>query len=228
MAKRVRRMPTAATKAVPATKERAAWLFRFANSDLGDAGEPEIRDRSWQIFDFASDPPGDLTQARRLRERGAVRSEAARPMERINVRAIHSQLRHAIGSLVERGQCLVLPEGRTAQGVQRREDGAFEFYTGGNHEIAFFGAALQLLAKLGPRVRRCAAPGCGRFFGASRPQQVYCDPGCSQRVRDARFKELHPGLIPERKHAAYVRRRRRVLGRRVKVARRRRQRQASA
>jgi len=44
----------------------------------------------------------------------------------------------------------------------------------------------------GPRrdlLRRCAAPGCGRFFVASRPRQTWCGPSCGNRARLARFHQ---------------------------------------
>jgi predicted RNA-binding Zn ribbon-like protein len=37
------------------------------------------------------------------------------------------------------------------------------------------------------RLRRCAAPGCGRWFLASRPRQTWCGPRCGNRARLARF-----------------------------------------
>jgi predicted RNA-binding Zn ribbon-like protein len=39
------------------------------------------------------------------------------------------------------------------------------------------------------RLRRCAAPGCGRFFVASRPRQAWCRPSCGNRARLARFHQ---------------------------------------
>jgi len=39
------------------------------------------------------------------------------------------------------------------------------------------------------RLRRCAAPGCGRFFVASRPRQTWCGPSCGNRARLARFHQ---------------------------------------
>ena len=44
----------------------------------------------------------------------------------------------------------------------------------------------------GPRrdlLRRCAAPGCGRFFVASRPRQTWCGSSCGNRARLARFHQ---------------------------------------
>jgi predicted RNA-binding Zn ribbon-like protein len=41
------------------------------------------------------------------------------------------------------------------------------------------------------RLRRCAAPGCGRFFVASRPRQTWCRPSCGNRARLARFHQRH-------------------------------------
>jgi predicted RNA-binding Zn ribbon-like protein len=44
------------------------------------------------------------------------------------------------------------------------------------------------------RLRRCGAPGCGRWFLASRPRQRWCSPSCGNRARLARFQQ--------RRHAA--------------------------
>jgi predicted RNA-binding Zn ribbon-like protein len=39
------------------------------------------------------------------------------------------------------------------------------------------------------RLRRCEAPGCGRWFLASRPRQTWCSPVCGNRARLARFHQ---------------------------------------
>ena len=39
------------------------------------------------------------------------------------------------------------------------------------------------------RLRRCEAPGCRRWFLASRPRQTWCSPGCGNRARLARFQQ---------------------------------------
>jgi predicted RNA-binding Zn ribbon-like protein len=36
------------------------------------------------------------------------------------------------------------------------------------------------------RLRQCGAPGCGRWFLASRPRQRWCSPACGNRARLAR------------------------------------------
>jgi predicted RNA-binding Zn ribbon-like protein len=41
----------------------------------------------------------------------------------------------------------------------------------------------------GDRLRLCAAPGCGRWFIASRPRQTWCSPSCGNRARLARFQQ---------------------------------------
>jgi predicted RNA-binding Zn ribbon-like protein len=53
-------------------------------------------------------------------------------------------------------------------------------------------AAIALVAGPGrERLRRCAAPGCGRWFAASRPQQTWCSTACGNRARLARFHRRH-------------------------------------
>lgn len=39
------------------------------------------------------------------------------------------------------------------------------------------------------RLRRCGAPGCGRWFVASRPRQRWHSPNCGNRARVARFQQ---------------------------------------
>jgi predicted RNA-binding Zn ribbon-like protein len=41
------------------------------------------------------------------------------------------------------------------------------------------------------RLRQCGAPGCGRWFLASRPRQRWCSPTCGNRARLARFHQRH-------------------------------------
>jgi predicted RNA-binding Zn ribbon-like protein len=51
-------------------------------------------------------------------------------------------------------------------------------------------AAISLVGGPGrDRLRRCGAPGCGRWFLASRPRQTWCSPGCGNRARLARFHQ---------------------------------------
>jgi predicted RNA-binding Zn ribbon-like protein len=39
------------------------------------------------------------------------------------------------------------------------------------------------------RLRQCGAPGCDRWFLASRPRQRWCSPACGNRARLARFHQ---------------------------------------
>ena len=47
------------------------------------------------------------------------------------------------------------------------------------------------------RLRSCPAPGCGRFFLATRPRQTWCSAACGNRVRVARHHERrrHPPTL---------------------------------
>jgi predicted RNA-binding Zn ribbon-like protein len=54
------------------------------------------------------------------------------------------------------------------------------------------GSAITLVGGPGrDRLRRCGAPGCGRWFVASRPRQSWCSPSCGNRARVARFQRRH-------------------------------------
>jgi predicted RNA-binding Zn ribbon-like protein len=50
-------------------------------------------------------------------------------------------------------------------------------------------SAIGLVGPERDRLRRCEAPGCGRWFLASRPRQTWCSPGCGNRARLARFHQ---------------------------------------
>jgi predicted RNA-binding Zn ribbon-like protein len=53
-------------------------------------------------------------------------------------------------------------------------------------------SAISLVGGLGrDRLRHCRAPGCGRWFVASRPRQRWCSPSCGNRARVARFQQRH-------------------------------------
>jgi hypothetical protein len=51
----------------------------------------------------------------------------------------------------------------------------------------FFDLVFDLLVEVGPWLRTCQRPGCGRLFLYRRPKQAYCSESCAQRVRMARF-----------------------------------------
>jgi predicted RNA-binding Zn ribbon-like protein len=52
------------------------------------------------------------------------------------------------------------------------------------------GSAINLVGGPGrDRLRRCGAPGCGRWFVASRPRQRWHSPNCGNRARVARFQQ---------------------------------------
>jgi predicted RNA-binding Zn ribbon-like protein len=54
------------------------------------------------------------------------------------------------------------------------------------------GSAITLVGGPGrDRLRRCGAPGCGRWFVASRPRQRWHSPSCGNRARVARFQQRH-------------------------------------
>ncbi|HET9722651.1 MAG TPA: ABATE domain-containing protein [Actinomycetota bacterium] len=50
-------------------------------------------------------------------------------------------------------------------------------------------SAIALLADDRARIRRCPAPGCGRYFVAGREGQVWCSAACGNRARVARHHE---------------------------------------
>jgi predicted RNA-binding Zn ribbon-like protein len=81
-----------------------------------------------------------------------------------------------------------------APGIAQLEAGELVVRYNASPADAFLGdiatSAISLIG--GPRrerLRRCGAPGCGRWFVASRPRQRWCSPGCGNRARVARFQQ---------------------------------------
>jgi hypothetical protein len=109
-----------------------------------------------------------------------------------------------------------LPKG--LHGVQRQRDGTYEVIMAGTTELAFFGRVFQLLAALAPRLRRCPAPNCAKFFAANRLQK-YCSGQCSGRVRIQRFRVERPKRLAEIRRKSYEKSQKKKLGKNVRVAR---------
>jgi predicted RNA-binding Zn ribbon-like protein len=83
-----------------------------------------------------------------------------------------------------------------APAVVQLEAGELVVRAGASPAAAFLAeiaaAAISLVGGPGrDRLRRCAAPGCGRWFVASRPRQTWCSPACGNRARLARFHQRH-------------------------------------
>ena len=84
--------------------------------------------------------------------------------------------------------------GAAAPGVAQLEGGELVIRYHASPADAFLAdiatSAIRLVG--GPerdRLRRCEAPGCGRWFLASRPRQTWCSPACGNRARLARFHQ---------------------------------------
>lgn len=61
----------------------------------------------------------------------------------------------------------------------------------------FFNIVFDLLIEVGPWLRTCQRPDCGRFFLYRRPKQAFCSESCAQRVRMARFLEQRKVKTPK-------------------------------
>ncbi|HEY6589804.1 MAG TPA: ABATE domain-containing protein [Actinomycetota bacterium] len=84
--------------------------------------------------------------------------------------------------------------GSAAPGVAQLEAGELVVRYNASPPDAFLAdiatSAITLVGGPGrDRLRRCGAPGCGRWFVASRPRQRWCSPTCGNRARVARFQE---------------------------------------
>ena len=84
--------------------------------------------------------------------------------------------------------------GAAAPGVAQLEAGELVVRYNASPPEAFLAdiatSAITLVGGPGrDRLRRCGAPGCGRWFLASRPRQRWCSPTCGNRARVARFQQ---------------------------------------
>lgn len=122
--------------------------------------------------------------------------------DRSRLQALRDQVRALLAAAVERR---VLPAtavtavNRTAAAapvVAQLEAGELVLRSNASPPDAFLAEVATSAITLagGPdreRLRRCAAPGCGRWFLASRPRQTWCSPSCGNRARLARFHQRH-------------------------------------
>jgi hypothetical protein len=212
--------------ALLATADRARWLAGFVNRDLATASDAEVGALRWEIQAFTYQRPGLDAVAEELFGTPKRRLSRGRPSRfapsfllegAAAVRALHERLRDGVYSLLNHGEWSVSVKGDF--GLRRAANGQLVMRAGGTPEVAFFLAVCELLQVLGSRVSLCPVSGCGRFMIAE-GRQRFCSPQCSQRVRTARFKANHPGLLAERKHERYKGKTQAQLGKRVRVRRR--------
>jgi len=151
-------------------------------------------ERDGSTTDLLADRDGLTRWLRRRGVAGGVGAPALQAL-RGHVRALlaaavrRRSLPHAAVAAVNRA-------GAAAPAVPQLEADELVFHYHASPPDAFLAdlatSAITLVG--GPRrdrLRRCAAPGCGRFFVASRPRQTWCSPGCGNRARLTRFRQRH-------------------------------------
>ncbi|MFL6295737.1 MAG: ABATE domain-containing protein [Actinomycetes bacterium] len=97
--------------------------------------------------------------------------------------------------------------GSAAPGVAQLEAGELVVRYNASPPDAFLAdiatSAITLVGGPGrDRRRRRGAPGCGRWFVASRPRQRWCSPTCGDRARVARFQERRRARPGRTAHSA--------------------------
>ncbi len=218
----------ALARALVAMRDRVKWLLDFASRDLSSVTEEEIDAIRWPLLTFIYWPNGELEEsASELRavvpaiyeqEQPSRRSPLHGPSPESEVRRIQNLLREGMAALF-RGRAFLSGK-KVHPGVRRNRDGSIVPVTLESEEARLFGSIFQILMGLGPRLRVCNAPGCGRFFAANRRgQQLYCRSACAQRVRSARFYAAHHDDVRAHSRARYEGRVRRQLGSRVRIQR---------
>jgi predicted RNA-binding Zn ribbon-like protein len=157
--------------------------------DLANTLRP---DRDGGTADLLADPD---RLARWLRRRGAPGEVGAPALS-----ALRGEVRALLDAAVRRRR---LPRAAVAAvnravaaapAVAQLEAGELVYHYRASPPDAFLAdiASSAIMLVGGPGrdlLRRCAAPGCGRFFVASRPRQTWCGPSCGNRARLARFHQ---------------------------------------
>jgi predicted RNA-binding Zn ribbon-like protein len=147
-------------------------------------------ERDGGTTDLLADPAG---LARWLRRRGVSGAVAAPAL-----RALRGHVRELLAAAVERRalpRAAVAAVNRAvaaAPAVAQLQADELVYHYHASPPDAFLAdvATSAIMLAGGPgrdRLRRCAAPGCGRFFVASRPRQTWCGPSCGNRARLARY-----------------------------------------
>ena len=126
---------------------------------------------------------------------------------------IHQELREALEQLFEADGGLYTRDAPMRYAVVRMRSHRGPFGTSigdrivmkfvGSFEDEFFINAFTLMSRLGDRLRRCEAEGCGTLFVATKAQ-VFCSARCAQRVRTIRFRRKNPDKVKDLRRAAYV------------------------
>src|SRR5207245_7408211 len=95
------------------------------------------------------------------------------------VRQLHRDLRTYLDRLVNDGQVIVKkPAGEPV--LERQADGTVTRRVLGSALVMFFTALCDMLVELGPRLRVCDLPSCGKYVAAVGHYR-YCSSACSQR-----------------------------------------------
>lgn len=185
-------------------RERAAWLLKFAEMDLGA--------RLWDDRQL------------RLEAQRHVDSGGGRLLQWGELQHVHRHVREGLRALRERrpwryevpGEHVLVPG---AQGLSGPLIGRFETRDPWDRYVV---NAMDLLAALGDRLRMCQREDCGRAFVAVKGQR-YCAE-CAEALQKARvtaWRKRNAQRVRDLAHGAYVRRKRRETGRaNLKIERR--------
>lgn len=171
--------------------ERARWMADFTNADLASATPATLDGWRWQAIVWALANPPDLEHALLAALSWSPlwnpHSQADTPAP--VVRQLHRDLRAYLDRLLADGRVVV----KHAAGeplLERNADGIVTRRVMGSAVMTFFTAVCDALVELGPRLRLCDPPACGKYVAAVGHYR-YCSPACSQRVRTRRFEERH-------------------------------------
>lgn len=185
-------------------RERAAWLLKFVEMDLG----ARLRD----------------DRQLRLEAQRRIDPGGGRLLQWGELQQVHRHIREGLQVLRERlpwryeapGEHVLVPG---AQGLSGPLMGRFETKDPWDRYVV---NAMDLLAALGDRLRVCEREGCGRAFIAVK-RQLHCAEcaGVLQKERVNAWRKRNAQRVRDLAHETYVRRKRRETGRaNLKIERR--------
>jgi hypothetical protein len=157
------------------TEDRLRWVVNFAQQDLNIL-------RSGERLDLGED-------LRLLIPKGWEGIDTDKPMDEAMVVKLHNHIFNGIQALLaSESQKWRLPRISGLSLSKNQPDGRF-YLTGEGRE--FDGVVLgvvNLILRLGHRVKACEREECQKLFVAVR-RQAFCSTACSQVVRDERKRE---------------------------------------
>lgn len=179
---------------------RARWLMDFANADLAPMTDEDAERLGERLLEWIDTAP-TVSSWRRITDTPFANPYLPIGSDVATIRSTQQDLRTCISRLMTDGYVEVPHAGAHLVLVR---DGAGEIQRrvyGGSAFAQFFAMVAEILADLGPALRRCARDPCTNFVAALGHTR-YCSTACTRRAITQRYNETHRAEIIARKRRA--------------------------